>query len=146
MNASIAHKNQFVGDARSCLWLIETALLQLRHAPRDKEALDVAQGAANWGHENASIHGLPEFVRLFNAIETSLQHAIEQDLHHRGEYISLLLDITQHIDQLVDLLEIGLPPENHIHEAGKRLLDRLAGKTFPRTPSASPSIRRSTPQ
>lgn len=116
----------FVTESREQLQAMETALLQLEDKPDDADILGAVFRAAHTIKGGAGVIECDFLVAFTHVVESVLDRLRNREIAANTDLIALLLACTDHMGQLIGVLESGAnAPDEALQAEGDALLARL---------------------
>lgn len=136
----------FIVESRELLEGMEQALLQLEHAPGDAELIHAIFRAAHTIKGSAGLFGLEHLVAFTHHAENVLDSVRDGQLYLSTELVALLLQVCDHLGDLISHIELGTAPDSHIHDRSQSLVQALQTCQSSATPIAAAAVSASTTQ
>lgn len=115
----------FIVESRELLEGMEQALLQLEYAPGDAELIHAIFRAAHTIKGSAGLFGLEHLVAFTHHAENVLDRVRDGQLHLSRERVALLLQVCDHLGDLIDHIELGTAPDSSIYARSDHLVQAL---------------------
>ncbi|SEK22371.1 chemotaxis protein CheA [Ectothiorhodospira marina] len=115
----------FLAEARGLLEAMETALGVLDGNPNDTGAINSLFRAAHTIKGSAGLFGLDHIVDFTHEMESVLDRVRDGALSLNSSRIELMLLCRDHIDRLLEVVEIGSEPDEALLTQGEELTARL---------------------
>lgn len=133
----------FLAEARGLLEEMEEALLTLRQTPSDSDAINALFRAAHTIKGSAGLFGLDLIVGFTHQAESVLDRVRNDEVFMGPELITLFLECRDHIESLIDLVEVDDQPSDTLrildHELRGRLSQHLVSESDAASGASLPS-------
>ena len=124
-------------ESRELLQHMEEALLLLEQTPDDAEAVNAIFRAAHTIKGSAGLFSLDHVVAFTHVAESVLDRVRDHRLGMSPALGSLLLEVCDHLGQLIDGVAAGQAPDDALSGRSDAIAARL--QTYLETPSAAPT-------
>jgi two-component system chemotaxis sensor kinase CheA len=115
----------FIVESRELLENMEAALLGIEQSPDDPDLINAIFRAAHTIKGSAGLFGFDHVVAFTHHAENVLDQVRAGKLAISGELIALLLEVRDHLGDLIDHLEQGVTPTDEVLTRSERLVFSL---------------------
>lgn len=116
----------YVVESRDLLTQMEDALLALEQTPNDADSINAVFRAAHTIKGSAGLFGLDFVVSFTHVAESVLDKVRSQEILIDEALSALLLEVSDHIGQLIDVVAAGTLPSEGVVTVGAALTARLS--------------------
>lgn len=125
----------FIVESRELLENMEAALLGIEQSPDDPDLINAIFRAAHTIKGSAGLFGFDHVVAFTHHAENVLDRVRAGKLAISGELIALLLEVRDHLGDLIDHLEQGAVPTDEVLARSERLVASLHEHAGERAPA-----------
>ncbi|KUM44668.1 chemotaxis protein CheA [Pseudomonas sp. EpS/L25] len=135
----------FIAESEELLVQMEAALLQIEQAPEDMELINAIFRAAHTIKGSAGLFGLDHVVAFTHVAESVLDRIRGGELAFDETLSALFLEVCDHLNGLIALVDSGSAPEADFQAAGAALVQRLEHYLTPSAKASGPAVATRAP-
>lgn len=135
----------FIAESEELLVQMEAALLQIEQAPEDMELINAIFRAAHTIKGSAGLFGLDHVVAFTHVAESVLDRIRSGELAFDETLSALFLEVCDHLNGLIALVDSGNAPEAGFQAAGAALVQRLEHYLAPSAKASGPAAASRAP-